>query len=116
MTGVQGSEAASSGEKGHQVRDIGGGGCEAGTRGAHRGAQNFVNSLAAAAGEGARGSGGDRGVGVPRRGIEKLLSDVLATASLAADNAGPVGDLSDFEILDGDDDDEEEDDDEDEPE
>jgi hypothetical protein len=56
-------------------------------------------------------------VGGARRGIEALLSDVLASASVAADSNLLPQDLSDFEILeeegdDSEDEDEDEDDDE----
>jgi hypothetical protein len=64
-------------------------------------------------------TGGAGAAGGARRGIEALLSDVLASASVAADSNLLPQDLSDFEILEEEEDDsedEEEDENEDEDE
>ena len=81
------------------------------------GAQAFVQALTASAQAAPSDSAVTGGVGGARRGIEALLSDVLASASVAADSNLLPQDLSDFEILeeegdDSEDEDEDEDDDE----
>ena len=84
------------------------------------GAQAFVQALTASAQAAPSSSGVTGGAGAAggaRRGIEALLSDVLASASVAADSNLLPQDLSDFEILEEEEDDsEDEDEDEDEEE
>ena len=74
------------------------------------GAQAFVQALTASARAVPSGSGVTGGAGGARRGIEALLSDVLASASVAADSNLLPQDLSDFEILEEEEDDSEDED------